>query len=117
MSARPTLRDAVLAAFPDSWLDPLLTGPAAVVKIPAGCPEIAELLQSVRRRVEEVFEQYAAQPMTFERAHQVFSEIDEFMREEVGSIFLDGRFTTEQLEALVVMRRAAEQHNKGVPGG
>lgn len=44
--------DKVLAAFPDSWLDPLLTGPNAVVgKPPFGCPDIERLLAAIKERI------------------------------------------------------------------
>lgn len=45
-------RDFVLAAFPTSWLDSLLTGPNAVVgKPPFGCPDVERLLRAIKARV------------------------------------------------------------------
>jgi len=40
---------------PDSWLDPLLTGPDAVLKGPGpwGCAEIEALLKAVRTRIRK----------------------------------------------------------------
>ena len=41
---------------PTSWLDPLLTGPDAVLKGhgPWGCPDIEALLNAVRKRVQSL---------------------------------------------------------------
>lgn len=46
--------DAVLAAFPTSWLDNLLTGPDAVIgKGPWGCPDIERLLAAIKKRITQ----------------------------------------------------------------
>lgn len=41
---------------PTSWLDPLLTGPEAVLNGngPWGCPDIERLLRAVKKRVESL---------------------------------------------------------------
>lgn len=52
------LRDEVerlKAAVPTTWLDPLLTGPEAVLGTRGGqwgCPDIEKLLQAIRKRME-----------------------------------------------------------------
>jgi hypothetical protein len=54
-SARPTTISAEVACVPTTWLDPLLTGPDAVIgKPPYGCPDIERLLSAIRSRVEAV---------------------------------------------------------------
>lgn len=46
------LRKALREAVPNSWLDPLLTGPKAVLgKPPYDCRDIERLLNAVRERV------------------------------------------------------------------
>ena len=42
---------AALDAIPTTWLDPLLTGPKAVIGMPPyGCPDIERLLNAIRER-------------------------------------------------------------------
>jgi hypothetical protein len=39
-------------AVPTSWLDPMLTGPNAVIgNPPYGCPDIERLLNAIRQRI------------------------------------------------------------------
>lgn len=114
MSARPSLREAVLAAIPDSWLDDLLTGPQAVVKIPAGCPEIQALLQGLKRRVEDIFERYAGEAMTLERAQEIVHKLERsgdytYLEPTRPEVELDGVFNLEDLEALAVVIRHNQQ--------
>ncbi len=46
------LRKALLDAVPNNWLDPLLTGPKAVIgQPPYNCKDIERLLNAVRARV------------------------------------------------------------------
>ena len=46
------LRRALLKAVPSNWLDPLLTGPKAVIgQPPYDCKDIERLLNAVRARV------------------------------------------------------------------
>ncbi len=46
------LRKALRDAVPSNWLDPLLTGPKAVIgQPPYGCQDIERLLNAVRERV------------------------------------------------------------------
>lgn len=52
--ASQRLGEKVLAAIPTTWLDPLLTGPKAVVKVPATCPDIERLLRAIKARVEQI---------------------------------------------------------------
>ena len=48
--AKPRLSDLV----PTNWLDPLLTGPQAVVANPPySCLDIARLLRAVKRRLRD----------------------------------------------------------------
>lgn len=50
--ATPDLSSRVAAAFPESWLDNLLTGPSAVLgKGPWGCLDIERLLAAVKELV------------------------------------------------------------------
>ena len=44
-------REACLSAVPDSWLDPLLTGPIAVIGKTANAADIEELLFAIRNRI------------------------------------------------------------------
>lgn len=46
-SALNTIADNV----PDSWLDPLLTGPYSIGKPPWDCPKIEELLRRLRIKI------------------------------------------------------------------
>ena len=50
---RAAERKACLEAVPTSWLDPLLTGPEAVVSLPLDGPAVERLLQAVARRIEQ----------------------------------------------------------------
>lgn len=44
----------VLSAVPNNWLDPLLTGPHAVIgEPPYGDPDIERLMNAVRERVRK----------------------------------------------------------------
>lgn len=46
---------AMVEAVPTTWLDPLLTGPAAVVgKPPYSCPDIEALFIALRKRLQEI---------------------------------------------------------------
>lgn len=46
------LREAIRDAIPRSWLDPLLTGPKAVIGSPPyTCSDIERLLNAIRERV------------------------------------------------------------------
>lgn len=46
------LREAIRDAIPRSWLDPLLTGPKAVIGSPPyNCQDIERLLNAIRERV------------------------------------------------------------------
>lgn len=46
---------AMVEAVPTTWLDPLLTGPTAVVgKPPYYCPDIEALLNALRKRLQEI---------------------------------------------------------------
>jgi len=48
----PTQRKRVIDAIPSNWLDPLLTGPTAVVgKPPYNCEHVEAILNAVRARV------------------------------------------------------------------
>lgn len=44
------LRRAVIFAVPDTWLDPLLSGPEAI-NVPASCPDIERLCNAIRMRL------------------------------------------------------------------
>lgn len=44
------LRRRVMAAIPDSWLDPLLSGRDAV-NFPLKCPDVERLVNGIRERV------------------------------------------------------------------
>lgn len=44
-------REACAKAIPTSWLDPLLSGPDAILKPPYGCFEIERLLRAIKARV------------------------------------------------------------------
>jgi len=48
-------QERLCVLVPDSWLDPLLTGPDAVLKGPGpwGCAEIEALLKAVRTRIRK----------------------------------------------------------------
>jgi hypothetical protein len=49
------LTEALLAAIPTNWIDPLLTGPDAVIgKPPYGCPEIEALLRGIGTRMRRI---------------------------------------------------------------
>ena len=53
--AATPLAAALLAAIPTNWIDPLLTGPEAVIgKPPYGCPEIEALLTGVSNRMRRI---------------------------------------------------------------
>lgn len=46
------LRVAAVKSIPTSWLDPMLSGPAAVIGLPPyDCEDIERLLEAVRARV------------------------------------------------------------------
>lgn len=48
-------RARLIAAIPTSWLDPLMTGPTAVIGPPPyGCDDIETLLTAIRCRLEEI---------------------------------------------------------------
>ena len=54
---RPTKRQmeqrVVRAAIPNNWLDPLLSGPKAVIGMPPyDCRDIESLLNAIRARVD-----------------------------------------------------------------
>ena len=53
LSSTPARRFSNLV--PTSWLDPLLTGPDAVLKGtgPWGCPDIERLLLAIKKRIAE----------------------------------------------------------------
>ncbi len=45
----------VLDAFPNSWLDPLLSGPDKVMDEPPwSCPDIEMLIQAIKQRIEKL---------------------------------------------------------------
>lgn len=49
--------DRIGKAFPASWLDPLLTGPDAVIKNPPyGCPDLERVLLAVKAQVLQAFD-------------------------------------------------------------
>jgi hypothetical protein len=48
------LGNRLIAAVPTSWLDPLLTGPDAIGKLPFGCPEIEALMTGVSNRLRRI---------------------------------------------------------------
>jgi hypothetical protein len=50
------LTDKLLACVPDTWLDPLLTGPTAVVRSDGAftCPDIEALCKAIRARLTAV---------------------------------------------------------------
>lgn len=52
-SARKDERERCAKQVPTNWLDPLLTGPDAVLEGtgPWGCPDIAKLLRAVKARI------------------------------------------------------------------
>jgi hypothetical protein len=51
--AASTERARCVALIPTTWLDPLLTGPTAVVNAPPyGCQDIVRLLNTIRERME-----------------------------------------------------------------
>ena len=44
--------ESILEAFPSNWLDPMLTGPHAVLgKPPWGCPDVERLVAAIKDRV------------------------------------------------------------------
>ncbi len=54
MSTKKTtiVKTRLSSLVPTNWLDPLLTGPDAVIgKPPYGCPDIERLLRAVRDRI------------------------------------------------------------------
>jgi hypothetical protein len=47
-------RSRLIACVPTTWLDPLLTGPDAVMgEPPWNCPEVEVLLRAIKKRMEE----------------------------------------------------------------
>ena len=44
-------RETDAKLIPTNWTDPLLSGPNAVVKIPAGCPDIERLLLGIAQAI------------------------------------------------------------------
>jgi hypothetical protein len=50
------LRADVLAAIPDAWLDPLLSGQAAVIREPITPRQIEELLTRIRTNISAVLD-------------------------------------------------------------
>jgi len=52
------LESRVLDCIPSNWCDPLLTGPRGIA-VPAGCPDIERLLNAIRAKVTQVFQEVA----------------------------------------------------------
>lgn len=52
------LRSDILAAIPDTWLDPLLTGPTAVIRDPITPKQIEGLLNRIRESVSSVLDKH-----------------------------------------------------------
>jgi hypothetical protein len=56
-SAQADIAKKMIDELPTSWLDPLLTGPQAVLKTKGGtwgCPEVEAVLRGVKARLEAV---------------------------------------------------------------
>jgi hypothetical protein len=51
-------RADILAAIPDNWLDPLLTGPTAVIRDPITPKQIEGLLNRIRENVSTVLDKH-----------------------------------------------------------
>lgn len=68
----PAVRAERPPVVPTSWLDPILTGPAAVVgKPPYGCPEVEAILNAVRLRASAALLVEREQGALVERARWV----------------------------------------------
>ncbi len=54
--------EKLLAVFPRNWVDPLLSGPDAVLgKPPWGCPDIERLLQKIEARQYALMSEHISQ--------------------------------------------------------
>jgi len=50
------MKKEILAAIPNNWTDPLLTGPESAGELPYGYKEIENLLNTIRTRIKTILD-------------------------------------------------------------